>query len=104
MNRTRITVLLTGLVMLILGALAGSALLLWTREPSYGPVCLGLIVTGCEGAAASAPTRAGSSPLAFLALLVIGAWGTTWIANRTQPAGEQDDAPETNEEEEEVGR
>jgi len=103
MNRTKITVPLACLAALILGALAGSALPLGARSPSYGPVCLGLIVTGCEGAAASAPARGGTSPLAFLALLVIGAWGTTWISNRCQPAGEQDDEPEGNEEEEEVG-
>lgn len=100
MSRTTFAVLLAGLAMLILGALAASVLLLWTRAPSYGPVCLGLIVTGCEGAAASAPARAGSSPLAFLALLVIGAWGTTWIANRSQGSSDRDAEPQAQEEEE----
>jgi hypothetical protein len=55
-------------------------------------VCIGLIVTNCS----AQPPR--TSPLAFIALIILGAWGTLYLSRMTPPADDAQSA--TNEDEE----
>jgi hypothetical protein len=84
----------------LLAAIAGALIALATVPPALalmaeraaaaassaqltpGPVCIGFIVTNCS----AQPPR--TSPLAFIALIVVGAWGTLYLSRNTPAADE----------------
>jgi hypothetical protein len=59
-----------GVALLILPPLLSAATVARAAAEGGAPVCIGLIVTSCS----TAPAR--TSPVAFVAVLTLGAWGT----------------------------
>ena len=71
------------------GALAAALGARVTAGAPAGPVCVGLIVTGCYARMDSAAGPARTSPLAFLVVLIIGAVAVTWLSNQADRVDEE---------------